>query len=376
MRYYLARGVALKMLETPSVYQIARDELYELDHESFRFLKECASDKGCDSQDGAFIDYCIEERLLTTTRLPLPRPLLAPAPMPSLRYLELQITDACNLHCRHCYLNPGPVNELAPDQIKSVLSEFEAMQGLRVLITGGEPLLHTRFSLINEMLPGFSLRCVLFTNGLLLTKEKLKTLKVHEIQVSIDGLEQAHDKVRGAGSYHRAMEAVHRALDAGFAVSISTMVHQGNLSDFDQMEKIFKDLDIKDWTVDIPCIAGRLRENADLQVTPEQGAKYLGYGFGGGLHSYGQGYGCGLHLLSVLADGRIAKCTFYTDKAVGTIADGLRAAWKRIRPVRLSNLSCNCQYLEICRGGCRYRAELLEGPGGKDPYRCMFYGIL
>ncbi len=376
MRFYLARGAALKWLETPAVYQIARDELYELDRESFRFLKECSTDNGCDSPDSAFIDYCLEEGLLTTTRVSLRRPPLECSPEPSLRYLELQITDACNLRCKHCYLSPGPANELSPEQIKSILSEFEAMQGLRVLITGGEPLLHTRFSLVNEMLPGFSLRSVLFTNGLLLTKEKLKALKVHEIQMSIDGLEQAHDKLRGSGSYRRSLESLHHALDAGFAVSVSTMVHPGNLSDFDGMEKMFKELGIKDWTVDIPCFAGQFKDNTALHVTPEQGAKCLGYGFGDGLHSYGQGYGCGLHLMAVLADGRMAKCTFYSDNTVGSAGEGLRSAWEKIRPIRLSNLSCNCQYLEICRGGCRYRAELLEGRGGKDPYRCAFYGIL
>ncbi len=45
-------------------------------------------------------------------------------------------------------------------------------------------------------------------------------------------------------------------------------------------------------------------------------------------------------------------------------------------PVRLKDLECDCEYLEVCRGGCRYRAELIEGKSGKDPYRCMLYGII
>jgi len=153
-------------------------------------------------------------------------------------------------------------------------------------------------------------------------------------------------------------------------------VHRHNLSDFESMERMFRELGIKDWTVDIPVQTGRLRENQDLVVGPEEGGRYLGYGYGGGLHSFGQGYGCGLHLLSVMADGRIAKCSFYRDTAIGSADDGLRAAWKKIRPVRLSELACKCVYLEICRGGCRYRAEVMNGKGAKDPYRCMLYGIL
>lgn len=376
MRYYLARRAVLKWLETPSVYQIARDELHELDDDSFRFLKECSTSEGCASKDGAFIDYCMEEGLLTSEIVSVQRPLLKQSPEPSLRYLELQVTDECNLRCRHCYIGDRAGNELAPKQIQTALAQFEEMQGLRVLITGGEPLLHSNFDEINEMLPDFSLRKILFTNGMLLAKERLKSLKVDEIQVSIDGLEHAHDNVRGVGSYQRAMDAVKHALDAGLAVSVSTMVHRENLGDFDGMERLFKNLGIKDWTVDVPCSTGRLAENTELYVSPEEGGKYLGYGYGDGLHATVDGYGCGLHLLAVLADGRIAKCTFYGDQAVGTLAEGLRTAWSRIQPIRLKDLSCNCEYLEVCRGGCRYRAELMEGKRGRDLYRCMLYGII
>jgi radical SAM protein with 4Fe4S-binding SPASM domain len=376
MQYYLSRRAALKWLEVPSVYQIAHDELYELDEQSFRFLKNCASHEGCTSKDNAFTDYCMEEGLLTTEKVSARRPPLKQSPEPSLRYLELQITDACNFSCKHCYIGKRGGNELAPEQIRAVLTEFEEMQGLRVLITGGEPLLHLKFDQINEMLPDFFLRKVLFTNGALLKKENIRALKVDEIQVSMDGLEKAHDSVRGTGTFKRVMKTVHDALDAGLSVSISTMVHQHNLSDFDGMERLFKGMGIKDWTVDIPCASGRLIDNAEFHVSPEEGGKYLGYGYGGGLHSSTQGYGCGLHLMAVLADGKIAKCAFYGDQAVGAVYEGLRTTWHRIQPVFLKDLTCNCEYLEVCRGGCRYRAELIDGKGGKDLYRCIFYGII
>ena len=376
MGFYLSRQSALKWLETPSVYQIARDEVYELDDDSFRFLTSCASDDGCDNRDSAFIDYCLEEGLLTREKVTLQRPDLKPSPEPSLRYLELQLTSRCNLRCRHCYIGDGTPRELSLVQVRSVLKEFEEMQGLRVLLTGGEPLLHSRFDEINEILPDLFLRKVLFTNGVLLKKDMLKRLKVHEIQVSIDGMAAAHDNLRGSGTWDVSMEAVHRALDAGFEVSVSTMVHPGNLGDFDAMERRFRSLGIKDWTVDVPCATGRLKDNQELTVSPEQGGRYLGYGYGGGMHATGPGFACGLHLMAVLPDGTAAKCTFYGDRAVGTIGEGLRACWQRIRPIRLEHLDCKCEYLEACRGGCRYRAELLDNPQGRDLYRCSLYGVI
>jgi len=380
MRYYLSSQVCLKWLETPSAYHLKTDELYELDESSFDFLRACSDEAGCSSAEKEFTDYCIQEGILVTDRVAIHRPLLIKSPEPSLRYLELQITDRCNLRCKHCYIDMSPApdsfHELSLDQIRSILREFEELQGLRVLITGGEPLLHKDFDAINHMLPDFLMRKVLFSNGLLLNRARLRNLHVDEIQISIDGLEKAHDILRGAGTFARSMDSIRLCLDMGYAVSISTMVHADNLNDFDEMEMLFKNMGIRDWTVDIPCISGRLADNEKSQVSPETGGRYLKYGFGEGLHSGGEGFGCGLHLMSVMADGRIAKCTFYADRSVGTVYDGLRGSWQKISPVRLSDLTCDCADLASCRGGCRYRAEVLGDASGKDLYRCSLYDIM
>lgn len=376
MRYFLKPQACLKWLETPSIYHIESDELYELDESSFQFLQSCSSEKGSTSDDNDFLKYCMLEDILTTEPVALKRPLLMKSPTPSLRYIELQITDRCNLACRHCYIANTEHSELSLEKILTVLTEFEEMQGLRVLITGGEPLLHKDFDAINEMLPDFFLRKVLFSNGLLITKKLLNNLNVQEIQISIDGLQEGHDAVRGKGSFQKAINAVRLCLEKGFAVSISTMVHADNLKDFEAMDIFFRKMGVRDWTVDIPCVAGRLVDNQRLQLPPEIAGKYLKFGFGEGLHGGGEGYGCGLHLISVMAGGRAAKCTFYADRSVGTISDGLKECWRQITPVHLSDLSCDCSFLEACRGGCRYRAETLGNSLGKDLYRCHLYDII
>ena len=438
MTYFLSKEVVLKWLETPSVYNIKTDELYELDEDSFEFLKKCQSLEGSEVRGqgsevrgrqktfDSFIEYCLREGILTREKIAVKRPPLVKSPVPSLRYLEMQITDRCNLRCRHCYIGntvtlpfiPSPQGsgkrkenpplypskegtlsalrrihrgekirggrgsydseggELSIEKIRNILTGFEEMQGLRVMITGGEPLLHSRFDEINEMLPDFFVRKILFTNGLLLNREILGRLNVDEIQISIDGLENAHELLRGKGTFKKAIKAVKLSIDSGYEVSVSTMVHSKNLDDFDGMERLFRGLGIKDWTVDVPCITGELKRNAEFQVTPEQAGKFLGYGYGEGLHAGESGFACGLHLMSISADGSAAKCTFYSDKAVGLIDEGLRKCWKKIMPVKLDGLKCDCEYIEACRGGCRYRAEIFGDALGKDLYRCALYDII
>jgi radical SAM protein with 4Fe4S-binding SPASM domain len=376
MTFFLTEEAVLKWLETPAVYHTTGDELYELDEESFAFLRKCASASGCDSVQDEFTEYCMAEGILTTDKTSKRRPPLLKSPEPSLRYLELQITDRCNLACGHCYIGAGGSRALSADKVRKILQEFEELQGLRVLLTGGEPLLHPEFGVINEMLPEFSLRKVLFSNGLLLRKDILATLKVDEVQISIDGLEGAHDSLRGRGMFRKAMDAVLNCIGSGIDVSVATMVHSGNLDDFGQLEDLLRGLGIREWTVDVPCVSGRLKKSGEFYVEPAIGGKYLSYGYGSGLHSGAPGFGCGLHLMAVMPDGNAAKCTFYSDRSVGNVREGLGVCWSRIAPVRMDSLKCDCPHVEACRGGCRYRAECLGDALGRDFYRCALHGIM
>ncbi|HWR88918.1 MAG TPA: radical SAM protein [Dissulfurispiraceae bacterium] len=379
MRHYLSDRCVLKWLEEPSVYDIENDELYEVDDSAFAFLQGCASDEGCDGTqaDSSFIDDCLSEGILTERRVAVRRPHLLKSPVPSLRYLELQVTTKCNLRCRHCYIGKPSDRELPVDSLRRVLREFEEMQGLRLLITGGEPLLHSSFQEFNDDLPFYAFRKVLFTNGLLLRKNLIRGLNVDEIQFSVDGMEHGHEALRGKGTYGKVMDRIGDTLSEGMSVSVATMVHQENLEEFDRMDLLFRGMGIRDWTVDVPCVSGSFAENALLQVPPEIAGPYFSYGFGGGLHGGGKGYGCGLHLASVLADGTVAKCAFYGDKPAGKVSGGLRAAWGRVRPVRLDELECariSCGAIDVCRGGCRFRAETSLGQGRRDPFKCAAYG--
>jgi len=387
VRYYLAPNCVLKRLEEPCLYDIREDELYELDEQAFAYLIRAAEPSGAGPpEDRAFLDSCLEEGLLVSSPVTGVRPVPRKSRIPSLRYLELQITNRCNLHCRHCYVGDPGTAELSIGDLKTILDEFQEMQGLRLLITGGEPILHRQFGAFNELLPDYAFRKVLFTNGQALDGDVLRRLQVDEIQVSIDGMQYGHDLIRGPGTFRKAIDAAERVHRAGIPLSVATMVHSGNLDEFDEMNALFGGMGVRDWTVDIPSPAGVLPEHPELMVPPEVAGRYLAFGFGGGLHGGGEGYACGLHLASILANGDICKCAFYAGAPVGTIRDGLASAWAKIRPIPLSGLACaaaGCPVLEECRGGCRYRAERISGgrtPCDKgaspDLYKCFSYGII
>ena len=372
----LAEHVSVRYLETPHLYDRQADELYEINEAGLAWLARCdGTSVGLAGQaDREFLEVLLTESLMACGASPAPRNLSwRRSSVPSMRYLELLLTERCNLRCRHCYLGKAGERELPLEAVLQTLKEFQNMQGLRVLLSGGEPLLYSRWQDLNERLPEFELRLVLLSNGLLLTDKLIRQLNVNEVQLSLDGMETGHELIRGKGTWKKTVGRLEALHTAGLEVSVATMIHPGNLGELEEMQNWLQKLGIREWNLDIPCISGRLSQNQDLWVDPEEGAQYLDFGFGGSDHGGTGDFACGRHLAAVFPDGRVAKCGLFGDQPLGRLEEGLENCWLRLQHCRLNDLECAaCGHLADCRGGCRFRAGSGLGP---DPIMCARYGI-
>lgn len=367
------------MLEKPCLYDIQNDQLYELGEEAFQFILRCSQGErvSVKEEDEAFVRYCLSENLMTPSETPVKRmTMIHSSPVPSLRYLEFQITDRCNLHCRHCYIGDGFLEDLPLERILKVLKEFEAIQGLRLLLSGGEPMLHPHFWEINEALRDYPFRSIMLSNGTLITKDNARKLLVHEVQLSLDGMKKGHESIRGEGTFEKTLRAIDHLQEANIHVSVATMIHRENLKEFDEMASLIHSKNIEEWNVDIPCIAGRMEENRNFWVLPQEAGPLLQYGFGGGLHGSEHHETCGAHLCAILPNGNVAKCGLFSEEPVGSIEEGLRVCWERMPRIQLKELRCSCSVMEECRGGCRYRAKFQGDLFEPDLFQCYARGVL
>jgi len=367
--------VYLKRLEQPFLYHVGRDELFEIDEKALEFLGRCdGTRRGAElTSDDGFISFCLEEGLLETDSRPILKTIsTGEAPVPSLRYLELQLLHQCNLRCRHCYLGPPRPGRLLLEEAVGITREFAARGGLRLLVSGGEPLLYPELSVFLAQTQGLGIRRILLTNATLLTLENARSLQVEEVQVSLDGWRKGHEALRGVGTFDQTLAGIQAAREAGLPISVATMVHRKNLDEFDQLARLVEEIGAIDWGVDVPCPAGSLKEHSDLLVTDEEAVPFLKLAFGGGYHGSSEGYACGRHLLTVLPNGQAVKCGFYADQPLGDARQGLIECWLKLQHIPLKELECRgCPDLEECAGGCRYRAA---HPFGRDPVMCALYG--
>lgn len=170
------------------------------------------------------------------------------------RYLPIQldITNACNLKCIHCY-HPHHNNNGASslDQWKEILIQYKALiQKMRyrpwVILCGGEPLasphLLPLLSFIKQELPLSSLS--ILTNGTLVNERILSELELFpnlQFQVSLDGPDGSrHDQIRGNGNFEKAIKGIRLLKSKGFEVNVlSVLSHKTNLwmEDFFRLAK-------------------------------------------------------------------------------------------------------------------------------------------
>lgn len=369
----------LKNLEQPYLFDIENDELYELNTDAFQFLLRTSRGEHplVREEDEEFIQFCLSENLIAFSETPCQRKMsLNPSPIPSLRYLELQITDRCNLQCCHCYIGESGHQNLPKNQIQKVFEEFEEIQGLRLLLSGGEPLLHPHFWEINDLLRNFAFRTILLSNGTLVTRSIAKRLHVHEVQISLDGMKEGHESLRGKGTFEKTIKAIDHLQEVNIKISVATMIHRKNLSEFDQLASLIQSKEIEEWNVDVPCVEGRLKTNPDVWVAPSEAGRYLSYGYGGGFHGSTNNFTCGAHLCAIISDGTVCKCGLFSQEPVGCIEEGLRICWARIPRIPLKDLECECPVIEECRGGCRYRAKIQGNLFQPDLFQCYARGIL
>ncbi|MHA1292691.1 MAG: SPASM domain-containing protein, partial [Promethearchaeota archaeon] len=209
-----------------------------------------------------------------------------------------------------------------------------------------------------------------------------------EVFVSIDGLERSHNDFRNADCFKASIEGIKLLLERGIDVSINTMIHKKNLKEFDDMLKLLNSIGkIKNWSIDIPTFGNTTPQEIINQysITPEEGGRILkDYGWGVMYESEGEqvNYACGPYLMAVDVTGVVTKCGFFTKRSPGNIFDlGFKKSWDGIQKYcnwSIYDLKCkaqNCEYLEECRGGCRYRAFKRTGEIlGVDSFKCVQFG--
>ncbi|MCF6150318.1 MAG: methyltransferase domain-containing protein [Candidatus Kuenenia sp.] len=177
-----------------------------------------------------------------------------------LKYFEtlwFQITGThCNLQCTHCFISCSSENNtldvLGTDVIRRYLEESSKLGVKEYYFTGGEPFLHPEIAEILRESLNYGPTTVL-TNGTLITQDvaqalaRITHLSGHklEFRVSLESYEEeGNDKIRGKGSFQKAVQGISFLVKAGFhpIITISDLPkHEGDAETMDEEFKLLSD---------------------------------------------------------------------------------------------------------------------------------------
>ncbi|MHC1566134.1 MAG: radical SAM protein [Candidatus Syntropharchaeales archaeon] len=195
------------------------------------------------------------------------------------------ITRACNLKCKHCYLDaqlgPHP-DELTEEEGKKLIDEFVDMGIPVAIVTGGEPLMSKNFLPYAQYAKEKGLRMVVSTNGTVITPElarKMKDADILYVGVSLDSADPAlHDAFRGVeGAWKRSIEGIKNAMDAGLKTGLRITISKDNWKEVPALLDLAVEMGVPRFCMYHLVPTGRGCEIADWDITPQERIKVLEY---------------------------------------------------------------------------------------------------
>lgn len=139
--------------------------------------------------------------------------------------LVLEPHGGCNCRCVMCdiWRSGHDRRELSVDELAPHLEGMRRLGVRWVVLSGGEPLLHSDLWRLCGLLRGLDVRITLLSTGLLLARDAAEVARwCDEVIVSLDGPRDVHDAIRRVpGAFDRLAAGVAALRAAGPSLSVS-----------------------------------------------------------------------------------------------------------------------------------------------------------
>ena len=339
------------------------------------------------------------------------------------RYLS--VDDRAKLHTCSCRVgdNSGLRSEVSSLRIAAghvrneELSTVEALDLVRQLaqlgtreitLIGGEAYLRRDWLQIIKEIKSNEMLSTMQSGALHLTDERLEQAAeagLGAIGVSIDGLRDLHDRLRGVpGSFDAAFNALRNRRKYGLVTSVNTQITAQVMPQLAEMQQMFIESGARNWQIQLTVAMGRAANNPELLLQPyqllelmpllaelfEKGVEHgfimqpgnnIGY-FGpyesvlrgtGDEEVHWGGCNAGQNTVGIEADGTIKGCPSLPTTAYsgGNIRDltakqiwesSPEMAFTRNRTIDdLWGYCRSCYYADVCRAGCTWTTHTLFG---------------
>jgi radical SAM protein with 4Fe4S-binding SPASM domain len=344
-------------------------------------------------------------------------------------FVVWNITNFCNLTCKHCYQNSGPrrdSDELSLEEKIHVVDQLADNFVPFLAVAGGEPLADKDIWKVLEHAFRRGIHLTVASNGTLITPEiaaRLIDVGVRYLEISIDSLiPEEHDEFRQKhGSWQKAIDGIRNAVAAGMRTGLATCFTRSNVNTANEVIQFAKDLGCRTFSHFNFIPVGRGKEILDQDLTPGQrewllqilnrhlqenkitilstapqfGRACIMYGPQNGLFATGHvgqgggtktrvlaryigGCGAGRCYCAIQPNGIVTPCVYISDIKIGDLRKKtLSDIWDCELFAVLSDRSRRGDHCVVCDfrsycGGCRARSYAYTGDITAGDPGCIF----
>ncbi|BAV92479.1 12,18-didecarboxysiroheme deacetylase [Candidatus Desulfovibrio trichonymphae] len=339
------------------------------------------------------------------------------------------MTRRCNLKCVHCYAHATTMegaDDIDTERAKNMIDDLAAYGAPVMLFSGGEPLARKDLTDLARHVTRKGMRAVISTNGTLITPQKARELKevgLSYVGISLDGLEDVHDRFRSVpGAFRKALDGIANCQTEGLKVGLRFTINKRNISEIPGIFRLLKEKDIPRACFYHLVYSGRgsdlIREDLDHNATrktldlimdetralfdaghPKEiltvdnhadgpyvwmrlaredkkraDEVYTLLQFNGG-NSSGHGIGC------ISWDGKVHADQFWREHVFGNVLERpFSTIWDdpsiellhklKNKKAYVSGRCAKCRHLNICGGNFRARAEAFYGDAWAEDPAC------
>ena len=202
-----------------------------------------------------------------------------------LKTLFWEATLRCNAFCEFCGSRCGEVscNEISGEKIEKVFEDIADAYNpgsIMINVTGGEPILRKDLFEVMTKASAMGFPWGMVSNGSLIDKctiQKMKQSGMKTISISLDGMEETHNRLRKIeNGFQKTVQAIKDLKQAAFLnqIEVTTVVNHYNIEQLEEMYSMIKSFGIDSWRVAVADSIGRAKENQELLLGKREFQQY------------------------------------------------------------------------------------------------------
>lgn len=304
----------------------------------------------------------------------------------------LHVTSRCNMNCVGCYSNSGcnqeTVHEMSVDQIYHVIDNLVTANFNSIIVSGGEPFLHSGIKEILSYMKSRKCEVSCITNGTVSETVYASLLKyMNSLSFSMDGLDEETSILRR--STVKRIERLIKVLNRQETkIGIIFTLHKKNYHLYKEMKDYAKSLGIL-YNFSLFTAENNeknsefLLDNEDLIKLSEQ-FDYETSIMDSSLNRILNCHTCcgaGRSMISISSTGNIYPCHMMHQQEFlmgNALKDEISCIKDKVSPYGYfpvyKKIECKkCEYAYLCGGGCLYRAYALGGSLEAKEQLCNLY---